>query len=234
MIRTNLSVLVILLLFSSCNMNCLEGSGELKSDTRLLKPFTKIELNTDAKVIITKDSVQSIRVEAQPNLLKVLTTEVSGKWLYIDLDGCLANHKPITVYISTPSFETIEVDGSGSVEGRGSFAGEKILLTIDGSGSINIGLSANAVNSEIKGSGNMNLSGSARKFDVDLSGSGDMNAQEMPSGVCKVNVRGSGNCRIFAINKLAVDIAGSGNVFYKGTPDISTNINGSGKLEKNK
>jgi hypothetical protein len=215
-------------------MNCLEGSGELKSDTRLLKPFTRIELNTDAKVIITKDTVQSIRVEAQPNVLKVLTTEVSGKWLYIDLDGCLADHKPITVYISTPSFETIEVDGSGSVEGRGSFNGEKITLSIDGSGSINIGLSANEVKSEIKGSGNMNLSGSARKFDVDLSGSGDVNAQEMPSGVCKVNVRGSGNCRIFAINKLAVDIAGSGNVFYKGTPDITTNITGSGKLEKNK
>lgn len=234
MIRTYLSVLVLLLLFSSCNMNCLEGSGELKSDTRLLKPFTRIELNTDAKVIITKDTVQSIRVEAQPNVLKVLTTEVSGKWLYIDLDGCLADHKPITVYISTPSFETIEVDGSGSVEGRGSFNGEKITLSIDGSGSINIGLSANAVKSEIKGSGNMNLSGSARKFDVDLSGSGDVNAQEMPSGVCKVNVRGSGNCRIFAIDKLAVDIAGSGNVFYKGTPDITTNITGSGKLEKNK
>ena len=232
MIRINLSVVLVLLLFSSCNMNCLEGSGELKSDTRLLKAFTKIELNSDAKVIITKDTVQRIRVEAQANVLKALTTEVSGKWLYIDLDGCLAIHKPIIVYISTPSFETIEVDGSGSVEGRGSFAGEKMILTVDGSGSINIGLSANEVNSEIKGSGNINLSGSAKKFNVDISGSGDMNAQEMPSGVCKVNVRGSGNGRIFAINKLAVDIAGSGNVYYKGTPDISTNINGSGKLQK--
>lgn len=234
MIRTNLSVLVMLLLFSSCNMNCMEGSGDLKSETRPLKSFTKIQLNTDAKVIIIKDSIQSIRVEAQPNILKVLTTKVSGKWLYVDLDGCIIDHKPITVYISTPSIETIEVDGSGSVEGQGSFAGEKVLLTINGSGSINVRLSAKDVKSEIKGSGNINLSGSAHKFDVDISGSGDVNAQDMPSGVCKVNVRGSGNCRIFAIDKLAVDIAGSGNVYYKGTPNISTNINGSGKLEKNK
>lgn len=234
MIRTILSALVMLVLISSCNINCLEGRGDLKTETRLLKSFTKIQLNTDAKVIITKDTVQSIRVEAQSNIMKVLTTEVSGKWLYIDNDGCLSEHKQITVYITTPSFEEIQIDGSGSVEGKGSFSGEKIELTINGSGSMNIGLSANNVYAEVKGSGNINVSGSARKFNVDISGSGDVNAQEMPSGVCSVDVRGSGNCRIFAINKLAVDIAGSGNVYYKGTPDITTNINGSGKIEKNK
>jgi hypothetical protein len=37
---------------------------------------------------------------------------------------------------------------------------------------------------------------------------------------------------VFAIGKLNVDIAGSGNVYYKGKPDINTNIAGSGKLEK--
>ena len=234
MIRTILSAIVMLLLMSSCNINCLEGRGDLKIEKRSLKPFTKIHLSMDAKVVITKDSIQSIRVEAQPNILQVLTTEVSGKWLYIDEDECTIDNKPITVYISTPSFDAIEIDGSGSVEGRGNFYSEKVELTIKGSGSINVGLSANTVYSDISGSGNINVTGSARKFNIDINGSGDMNAQDMPSEVCKVNVRGSGNCRIFAISKLSVDIAGSGNVYYKGTPDISTNINGSGKLEKNK
>ncbi|MDP4292142.1 MAG: DUF2807 domain-containing protein, partial [Bacteroidota bacterium] len=85
---------------------------------------------------------------------------------------------------------------------------------------------------DIRGSGNINLSGSARKFNIDIAGSGDVNGQDMPADACNVDVKGSGNCRVFAIGKLNVDIAGSGNVYYKGKPDISNNIAGSGKLEK--
>jgi hypothetical protein len=232
MVRTILSAVVMILLFSSCNFNCKEGRGDLKTETRLMKSFTKIQLKMDAKVIITKDSVQSVRIEAQPDILQVLNTDVSGKWLYIDVDGCIMDYKPITIYISTPLLEAIEINGSGSVEGKGNFSTDKVELTINGSGTVTMGLNANEVNSAIRGSGSINLSGSARKFYVDIAGSGDVNAQEMPSEVCDVNVKGSGNCRIFAISKLKVDVAGSGNVYYKGKPDISTNIAGSGKLEK--
>lgn len=232
MVRTILSAVAMMLLLSSCDFNCLEGRGDLKTETRVMKSFTKIQLKMDAKVILTKDSVQSVRIEAQPNVLQVLNTDVSGKWLYIDVDGCITDCKPITIYISTPKLEAVEVNGSGTVEGKGNFSTEKVELTINGSGTITLGLNANEVYSDIRGSGSMNLSGSARKFTIDVAGSGDVNAQEMPSESCEVSVKGSGNCRIFAIGKLKVDVAGSGNVYYKGKPDISTSIAGSGKLEK--
>jgi len=227
MIRNILSVIMLMLVLSSCNLDCMEGRGDLKTETRVMKSFTKISLKMDAKVIITKDSVQSVRIEAQPNIMKILNTEVSGKWLYIDTEDCITDYKPIT-----PSLEALEINGNGSAEGRGNFATDKVELTINGSGSITIGLNANQVNSDIKGSGNINLSGSARKSNMDIMGSGDINAQEMPAESASVDIKGSGNCRVFAIGKLNVDIAGSGNVYYKGKPDINTNIAGSGKLEK--
>jgi len=232
MIRTILSAVVVMLLLSSCNLDCIEGRGDLKTETRVMKSFTKISSKMDAKIIITKDSVQSIRIEAQPNILQLLNTQVDGKWLYIDTEDCITDYKPITIYITTPSLEALEINGNGSAEGRGNFSTDKIELTINGSGSITISLNANEVSSDIKGSGNINLSGSARKSSMDIMGSGDINAQDMPAEAADVDIKGSGNCKVFAIGKLKVDIAGSGNVYYKGKPDISTNIAGSGKLEK--
>ena len=232
MIRTILSAVVVIYLLTSCNFDCMEGRGNLKSEVRVMKSFTKIHLGLDAKVIITKDSIQGVRVEAQPNILEVLNTSVSGNCLDINVDGCVTDHKPITVYISMANLEAIDVDGSGTVETQGNFSPDRIELTINGSGSLKAGITANEVSADIRGSGNINVSGSARKFSIDIAGSGDVNAQDMPSDKCNVNVKGSGNCRVFAINKLEVDIAGSGNVYYKGKPDISNNIAGSGKLEK--
>ncbi|MDP4289937.1 MAG: head GIN domain-containing protein, partial [Bacteroidota bacterium] len=221
MTRSILSAVMLMLLLSSCNLDCLEGRGDLKTETRKLKSFSKIELKMNAKVILIRDSVQSVRVEAQPNVLQVLNTDVSGKWLYIDVDGCLFNHKPITVYISTPSLEALEIDGNGTFESKGNFSSDKVELSVNGSGTINLGLNTNEVSADIRGSGNINLSGSARKFNIDIAGSGDVNGQDMPAEACNVDVKGSGNCRVFAIGKLNVDIAGSGNVYYKGKPDIS-------------
>ena len=232
MMRTILSAVMVMFLLSSCNFDCMEGRGNLKSETRVMKSFTKIRLGVDAKVIITRDSVQSVRVEAQPNILEVLETEVSGSWLDISVHGCITDHKPVTVYITMPNVEAIDVNGSGTIETQGNFSPDRIELTINGSGTIKASLSANEVYSDIRGSGNINLFGSARKFKIDIAGSGDVNAQDMPSESCEVSVKGSGNCRVFAIAKLDVDVAGSGNVYYKGKPDISTNIAGSGKLEK--
>ena len=232
MIRNILSVVMLMLLVSSCNMDCMEGRGDLKTETRVLKSFSKIKLGLDARVIVTKDSVQSIRIEAQPNILQILTTEISGGELNISSDECITDYKTITVYISIPNLEGVDVNGSGTIETRGTFMPEKIDLTINGSGTINATLSANEAYAQIRGSGNINLNGSARKFDIDIAGSGDVNAQDMPAQNCNVDVKGSGNCKVFAITKLDVNVAGSGNVYYKGKPDISNSIAGSGKLEK--
>ncbi len=232
MIRNILSVIMLMLVVSSCNMNCMEGRGDLKTETRVLKSFTKIKLGLDAHVIITKDSVQSVRIEAQPNMLQNLTTDISGGVLEIGTDECITDYKTITVYISIPNLEGVDVNGSGMVETRGTFSPDKIELTINGSGSITATLSANEAYADIRGSGNININGSARKFSIDIAGSGDVNAQDMPAQNCDVSVKGSGNCKVFAISKLDVNIAGSRNVYYKGKPDISNSIAGSGKLEK--
>ena len=232
MIRKILSVIMLMLVLNSCDMDSIEGRGDLKTETRVLKPFSKINLDIDAHVIITRDSVQSVRIEAQPNILQVLTTNISNGELDISREVRITDYKMITVYISMPNLEGVDVSGSGSIETRGTFSPDKIDLSISGSGIINVSLSANEAVANIIGSGNINLNGSARKFNIDIVGSGDVNAQNMPAENCEVSVQGSGNSKVFAISKLKVDIQGSGNVYYKGKPDISNSIAGSGKLEK--
>jgi len=232
MTRTILSAILLMLVVSSCDFDCLEGRGDLKSQVRKTKPFTSIQLGMNAKVIVTRDSLQSVRVEAQPNVLQVLNTDVSSKCLYINVEGCLIDTKPITVYITTPNIEGVVVNGSGNVESIGNFSPDKIELTINGSGSITLSVNANTVSSVIRGSGDIIVSGSARKLEAEIYGSGNVKCENLAADNVSVDVKGSGDCRVFAISKLDVDVAGSGNVYYKGKPDISSNIAGSGKLEK--
>lgn len=232
MIRSILLSVIVLFLVSSCDFDCLEGHGEVKTQTRTVKPFKKISLGIDAKVILVKDSVQSVRIEAYTNLLDAIDTYVSGECLNIESKGCISTDKQIIVYVSVTDLEGVEIDGSGNIEGKGNIPVEKIDLTINGSGTINLEMSASSIDAVINGSGDINLRGSVREFKGEVAGSGNLIADKMPSDVCDVEIHGSGNANVFVIRKLEVDIAGSGNVYYKGTPDVSTNISGSGRCEK--
>ncbi len=232
MIRSIFFSAIILFLVTSCDFDCIEGHGDVKSQTRTMKPFKKISLGVDAKVILVKDSVQSVRIEAQSNLLDAIDTEVSGDCLNIDTEGCISTHKPIVIYVSMTDLEGVEVNGSGTIESQSNFPAEDVELKINGSGTMTLELSAKTIDAVINGSGDVNLKGSTREFKGEIAGSGNLNTDKMPADESKVEIHGSGNAYVFAIRKLDVDVAGSGNVYYKGTPDISTNISGSGRLEK--
>jgi hypothetical protein len=54
----------------------------------------------------------------------------------------------------------------------------------------------------------------------------------MAAESCSAEVKGSGNCNVFSVDKLDVDISGSGNIYYKGKSVIVSHIPGSGKLVK--
>ena len=45
-----------------------------------------------------------------------------------------------------------------------------------------------------------------------------------------VEIRGSGDAEIHAVNSLDVKISGSGNVTYRGNPGLNVKISGSGKV----
>jgi hypothetical protein len=169
MLRRILSILILLLLLSSCyrrttfegnifNIDGIEGRGDLITATRSLKPFNQIQLTSDVRLIISKDSVLTMLIEAQPNIIEEISAEVYGTSLVIRNDNGITNYKPISIYITAPSFSGIIVEGKGSVEGRANFPGDVIYLLAKGSGSINLSLKANTVNSIVLGSGDINLS----------------------------------------------------------------------------
>ncbi len=232
MIRSILFSVIVLLFVTSCDFDCLEGHGDVKTQARTVKPFKKISLGIDAKVILVKDSVQSVRIEAQSNLLDAIDTEVSGDCLNIESEGCFSTNHQIIVYVSLPELTGVEIGGSGDIEGKSNFPVEDLDLQINGSGKISLEVSAKSIDATINGSGDIFLSGSTRDFKGEVAGSGNINADKMPADKSKVEIHGSGNAYVFAIRKLDIDVAGSGNVYYKGSPDISSNISGSGKLEK--
>ncbi len=242
-------VITIVMWSSGCRkFPYLEGNGNVVTEVRPSVSFNKIENEGDFNVYYVADSVFSIVIEAESNLIPYIRTNVNGNTLEIDTRENLDNnyaikimvHSPVLVgvaltgsglinvnYLESPNFDVI-LTGSGLIYGNvntGSFNS-----VIAGSGVIDFSVLSEYVKATITGSGNIKLSGECTYGDYKITGSGNIESFDLLLAECTAKISGSGNILTNVSDHLDVTISGSGNLIYIGNPQINSNITGSGQI----
>lgn len=208
-----------------------KGTGAVVKKTLNVAAFHGIEVEGSIDVVLTQAAAQKVEVEAQANLIELVTVEVSkGIWTITTKQG-YSTDKPFTVHISVPMIDQVSISGSGDVKSESTFAADKVQLLIAGSGDIVMAFNAKTVKAEVQGSGDIKLNGSTQAFAASVEGSGDINAKNMTAETAAVSTSGSGDITVNATGTLTASIEGSGDVLYKGHPtNVIHNVAGSGEV----
>ncbi len=215
----------------------IQGSGNLKKETREVGSFSGIESRGSMNVVISYGNSNQITVEADDNLLPLIETKVDGKNLVIkskDKTGFSTKNK-ITIAVQMKAIDKLSVSGSGNINGNGNFDGSNSQMSVSGSGNIKLGfLSFDKLSTSISGSGNIKLTdGKINSVDASISGSGQMDAVDVPCNNVIAHISGSGGMKITANNSIEARISGSGSIHYKGNAtNVIAKTSGSGKVVK--
>lgn len=242
-----------LLIFSlgSCNkINSIHGNGQIITETRPMISFDKVENQGTFNVFIIEDSVFTVSIEAESNLVPYIRTMVNGNTLIIDTKENLDNNYSMNVFVRTPTIHGATLSGSGyitldslvtdnmnvTISGSGGISGEVETTYLQNqiSGSGNINLFAKTVNCDtrISGSGSITLTGEGSSGNFTISGSGQIRSTNFPQKECIAKISGSGDMYLNVSDFLSVVISGSGSVFYIGNPSLNINVSGSGNVIK--
>ncbi len=211
-----IAVAVGLLIWSGWLSGCavVAGSGRPATENRPVSGFTRIDMAANGEVDIEQGEQESLTVEADDNVLPVLTSDV--------VDGTLKlGIKPGTSIRSTTTirYRVVVKDLAG--------------VSVSGSGKIRAaGVQLRSLGVDVSGSGTVAMSGSAADQDIRVSGSGRYEAPDLTSEKVAVDISGSGEVIVSASRELTVDISGSGSVTYSGDPRVDQSISGSGKVIK--
>jgi len=210
----------------------MEGKGSLKSEIHPVKPFTGIRLKLPAELIIEQGPVQEVSIEAQDNIRKTIKLDVKNESLEIDNAECLGSHEGIIIHVKTPEINKLIINGSGKIRSKGKLTGNHMEFGINGSGSVDADIDVKSLYAGIKGSGEIVLKGNAAMQNIKVMGSGSFMAIDLPTVTAEAEIDGSGEIRLFVLEKLKATINGSGNIHYKGSPETKTKVNGSGFVNK--
>jgi hypothetical protein len=190
------------------------GSGVLKTEARDVPPFTALRVDSSAAVHITVGGqTTEVTVEADDNLLPIITTEVRGDTLLISSEGSYQTRRNVKVTIATPGLTSVVVNGSGDIVARG-VRGDWFTATVNGSGTVT-------------------ATGELGSIDARINGSGDLRLTELTARRASITIAGSGGASVNASESLHAHVSGSGDIRYQSHPQmkLNTRIEGSGNVK---
>jgi hypothetical protein len=176
---------------------------------------------------------ESLRIEAEDNLLEYIETDVRAGRLAIETrQGTnLRATRPIKYYLTVDTLDRIEVSSSGDVE-AGNLRSESFSVKISSSGDVFVeSLDCTSLRVDISSSGNLEISGGqVQRQDINISSSGEYRARDLPSVEAEVTVTSSGTAEIRVSDQLSGRLSSSGDIRYIGSPEVDVSTSSSGRV----
>ncbi len=97
------------------------GSGLMRSEARTVRDFREVALEGTGTLTITQGATEALTIEAEDNILPVLTSEVRAGRLTLSERGTsgIRPTKPIRYTLTVQDLGTVRLSGSGASSQRG-------------------------------------------------------------------------------------------------------------------
>lgn len=211
------------LILSSCKSACTKGSGHVITEKRKAANFTKLDISGSYNITLVQDSSLNISIAADDNLLKEITTEVSGDKLIIKTGKNICPSGQVAITIGVRNLEEIKESGAVNLDTRGKLVTKDLNLDLSGANKLDMELDAATLSTNASGSTQLNLKGQASSHIVNLSGGGKIEAFDFIVGNYDLQTSGAGEFEINVLHELTVNSSGASSVKYKGNPATINN-----------
>ncbi len=230
--------LLCALSLSSCitirlNNKDIQGSGEVTTKDFEVSDFDRLNFSGIGNIIITQGDTESLKVEAESNVIERLEISSGGKSLKIGFKNNFFNiipTKPINFYLSVKDLREINMSGVGSINCE-NLTTDDLSIDSSGAGSIDMNLTTTVLEVALSGAGKVNLTGRTQSQSIDISGAGSYSTKEFASKDCEVSISGLGRAIVNVSDTLDINMSGLGSVEYVGKPAVSQDISGGGSVK---
>jgi hypothetical protein len=176
-----------------------EGSGQMVSEVREVGTFHGVDVGGVFKVEIVAGSQTGVEIEADDNLLPLISTHVDHRGiLHIESERRIKSQNDIRIRVTTPDIDDLDVSGAANV-------------TVTG-------LKNDGINVDASGASHIKVSGETAKLTIDISGATRVDAEDLEAVNAHVDASGASNAKVNVSGKLGADLSGASHVTYSGSP----------------
>jgi hypothetical protein len=204
----------------------------IEKETRTVDAFSKVRAGGAFEIDVTQGDSPHLEIEAQPTLIKNITTEVQDGELVIKLNGRFNTKEPMKIHLRTDELETIALSGASRVTSDETWSGEDFTLHADGASRADLRLKVDRLHAELSGASNLDLKGEAKEADFSLSGACHLGGENLTLATAKVNASGASRLDLNVTEAIAGDVSGASRLTYQGKPTVDVNRSGASSVSE--
>ena len=210
------------------------GSGHVISQTREVSGFDAISLEYPATVLIKQGESESVKIEAEDNLLPNLKTQVSNGKLEIFYRREGGKHvnptKVAKITIVVKDLKDVEFSSAGELIIE-KLKTDNLEVSLSGAGDLKLNdIQVKGLAVSLSGAGSMSASGTADNLNLNISGLGDFDGADLHDKDAHVSISGAGSATVWVDDELSAEISGAGSVSYYGSASVTRQISGVGNV----
>lgn len=211
------------------------GSGHIVTETRDVSGFHAIEVSYPAQVVVKQGAKESIKIEADDNLLPELLTQVKGGVLEISYKRHNTRYvnptRPVNITIVVKELDDVEFTSAGELI-INNLESDELDISLSGAGNLELNdIAVRDLHVSLSGAGSMSASGQADSLDMNISGFGDFKGGNLHSRDALVNISGAGSSTVWVDDNLTAQISGAGSVSYYGSASVTKEVSGVGGVK---
>ncbi|MBQ9399551.1 MAG: DUF2807 domain-containing protein [Bacteroidales bacterium] len=216
----------------------IEASGDNLTKTFDVKDFNSVEVACALDIEYVQSSTPLFEVTGPSNLIQFLDVVQDGQNLRVKMGRdkvSLRGIKSFKARVSSSSLENIEIKGAGDFKCNG-LDTPTLRVSVAGAGDLILDkLSTKDARIVINGAGDLSMNGvKCSSLNITVNGAGDLDVHDLAcSGAVRAAIHGAGEVALSGeagTAELSVSGVGSIDAKHLNCSDISTSMNGVGKI----
>ncbi|HMD00084.1 MAG TPA: head GIN domain-containing protein [Ferruginibacter sp.] len=223
---------IALLLLSSCHS--IIGSGNIISQNRETGKFSKISVSAGIDVELSQGTTTEVNVEADDNVIRFISADVSGDELTIGLNGHYSfSNCHMKVYVTSPMISGIRTSGGSQVNIKGVLKSDNSISCKASNGSTIEGeFDAPDVSASASGGATVEISGRTKNLNVSASNGSSVKAEDLRSENVTVEASGGATANVQASYNIDAKAHNGASINYYGEAAVVKKVSGGGSVEK--
>jgi hypothetical protein len=209
------------------------GSGNVVEETREVSGVSGVNLATIGDMTIELGNTESLRIEAEENLMDYLETGVRGGKLTIETSSNvrLEPTKPIHYTLTVTSLDRIEISSVGDIEAP-DLEADQFSINISSTGDLTMGeLRTNELDVDMSSTGSVDIAGGeVATQNLSSSSTGNYTAQDLASDEAEVRLNSTGSATIWVRETLKANLSSTGDLRYRGDPTVDATTSSTGDV----
>lgn len=195
------------------------GNGNVQKQDREIGSFSAIAVSSGLDVYIVQGDKESLRVEADENLMEYIITEVKGDKLICKVDGSIRRSSRLAVYITLVDVNEIHVSSGADLETQSLLHLEKCDISVSSGADAKIEIIAGELSCSVSSGADAVLKGKADFFSGSASSGSDLRAKELIARKCRAKASSGGDVSVYASESIEANASSGGDVSYYGNPE---------------